>query len=126
MLGRMRQEYCQEFEDSETLSQTTRKVQHSYPLHLMIVLADTGRKTHTETEHTTVEPRSLAPPWGIQVFSDKEQISLSTKDDRVGNNWSMNFIKPKKNQLDQLPSHQASQPETPLYKYALTSTQCLP
>lgn len=64
MLGRMRQEYCQEFEDSETLSQTTREVQHAYPLHLMIVLADTGRKTHRETEHTTAEPRSLAPPWG--------------------------------------------------------------
>ena len=65
MLGRTRQEYCQEFEDSETLSQTTRKVQHPYPLHLMIALADPGRKTHTETEHTTAEPRSLAPPWGM-------------------------------------------------------------
>lgn len=46
--------------------------------------------------------------------------------DRIGNNWSMNFVKPKKNQLDQLPSHQASQPEPPLHKYALPSTQRLP
>lgn len=126
MLGRMRQEYCQEFADSETLSQTTRKVQHPYPLHLTIVLADTGRKMHIETEHTTGELASWHLPGACQMFSDKEQISLSTKDDRVGNNWSMNFIKPKKNQLDQLPSHQASQPETPPYKYALTSIQCLP
>lgn len=83
-------------------------------------------KMHIETEHTTGELAPWHLPGACQTFSDKEQISLSTKDDRVGNNWSMNFIKPKKNQLDQLPSHQASQPETPLYKYALTSIQCLP
>lgn len=104
-----------------------KKNQHPCPLCLMKVLAGTGteREIH-RTHHSWINVPGTSPGcMKCSVTKNRFQFPQGSGD-RIGNNWSMNFITPKKNQLDQFPSHQASQTEPPFHKYVLLYIQRLP